>query len=97
MPNLDFTPEDGGLPNRGKLKRVVEHLLNGRRVADAVIALTDVYTGHQPPLFAGAAVCGSDSTAATGNNRGWFKQHVRANAELCRQRDGRKVFAVVKL
>ena len=52
MPKLDFVPYDGRIPTGDKLKRVVENLLNDRkRPADAVIALTDVYTGTDPPDF----------------------------------------------
>jgi hypothetical protein len=52
MPKLDFVPYDGRIPTGKKLKRVVEYLLNDRkRPADAVIALTDVYTGSNPPEF----------------------------------------------
>jgi hypothetical protein len=52
MPKLDFVPQDGGIPTNQKLLRVVENLLNDRQFpADAVIALTDVYTGKNPPLF----------------------------------------------
>lgn len=46
MPNLDFFPQDGRIAKGDKLRRVVENLLrNGTKPADAVIALTDVYTG----------------------------------------------------
>ena len=46
MPNMDFFPYDGRIPKEGKLRRTVEHLLqNGRVPSNAVIALTDVYTG----------------------------------------------------
>jgi hypothetical protein len=46
MPALDFYPCDGRVYKEGKLRRTVEALLrNGRVPADAVIALTDVYTG----------------------------------------------------
>jgi hypothetical protein len=56
MPRLDVLPYDGRIPKAGKLKRIVERLLNDpRRPADAVIALTDVYTGTQPPDFLDAA------------------------------------------
>ena len=56
MPSLDFVPQHGGLPTNAKLQRVVENLLNDRRTpADAVIGLTDVYTGKNPPLFEDAA------------------------------------------
>ena len=52
MPKLDFVPYDGRIPTGDKLKRVVENLLNDRKQpADAVIALTDVYTGTTPPEF----------------------------------------------
>lgn len=46
MPRLDPVPYDGRLPKRERLKRHVENLLHhGRSPADAVIALSDVYTG----------------------------------------------------
>ncbi len=45
MPNLDPFPYDGRIPKEDKLRRVVEKLLRGRQAADAVVALTDVYTG----------------------------------------------------
>ena len=52
MPKLDFVPYDGRLPTGSKMKRVVENLLNDKKQpADAVIALTDVYTGSDPPEF----------------------------------------------
>lgn len=52
MPKLDIVPYDGRIPTDGKLKRVVENLLsNAKQPADAVIALTDVYTGSVPPDF----------------------------------------------
>jgi len=55
MPKLDFVPYDGRIPTGNKLKRVVENLLNDKKQpADAVIALTDVYTGSTPPEFATA-------------------------------------------
>jgi hypothetical protein len=45
-------PHDGHIPTGDKLKRVVENLLNNKKQpADAVIALTDVYTGSTPPEF----------------------------------------------
>ena len=52
MPRLDPLPYDGRIPTGDKLQRVVTRLLNvGRRPADHVIALTDVYTGSRPPDF----------------------------------------------
>jgi hypothetical protein len=44
MPRLDFIPQDGRIPKETRLKRLVENLLNCSGY-DAVIALTDVYTG----------------------------------------------------
>ena len=44
MPRLRFIPQDGRIPKEGKLKRMVEILLENDGY-DAVIALTDIYTG----------------------------------------------------
>ena len=52
MPRLDFVPQDGRLPKGPALRRLVAHLLADH---DAVIALTDVYTGTTPPEFLDAA------------------------------------------
>jgi hypothetical protein len=45
MPRLSVRPYDGRIPKGDKLRRIVEDLLTKRPPADAVIALTDVYTG----------------------------------------------------
>ena len=56
MPALDPVPYDGRIPTDDKLRRVVDRLLSDRRSpADHVIALTDVYTGRQPPDFLDAS------------------------------------------
>jgi len=55
MPKLDSLPYDGRIPKEAKLKRVVASLLTGGNAADQVIALTDVYTGTNPPDFHDAA------------------------------------------
>ena len=47
MPRLKFIPQDGRIPKEDKLKRLVENLLSGKDAYDAVIALTDVYTGDK--------------------------------------------------
>lgn len=52
MPKLDIVPCDGRVPTADKLRRIVGNLLSGKNAADAVIALTDVYTGTRE--FAGA-------------------------------------------
>jgi hypothetical protein len=44
MPKLDFFAYDGRIPKKTKLKSAVRHLLLKDKY-DAVIALTDVYTG----------------------------------------------------
>ena len=46
MPKLRFIPQDGGIPKERELKRLVKNLLDNDGY-DAVIALTDVYTGKQ--------------------------------------------------
>ena len=45
MPKLKFISCEGRIHKEEKLRRVVENLLTGRDAYDAVIALTDVYTG----------------------------------------------------
>ncbi|MSP02744.1 MAG: DUF4276 family protein [Acetobacteraceae bacterium] len=52
MPRLKFISEDGRILTGDKLKRDVGRLL--ARDHDAVIALTDVYTGARPPGFVNA-------------------------------------------
>jgi Domain of unknown function (DUF4276) len=47
MPDLNMVLYDGRIPKDEKLRRTVENLLGGRSPAQAVIALTDVYTGTQ--------------------------------------------------
>ena len=47
MPRLDFVPCHGRIPTGNTLRRCVATLLSGKNAADAVIALTDVYTGGQ--------------------------------------------------
>jgi hypothetical protein len=44
MPRLDFKPQHGGIPKEKRLKLIVENFLDNDG-CDAVIALTDVYTG----------------------------------------------------
>ncbi len=45
MPKLNFIPYDGRIPKEDPLRRKVENLLMGNDAFNAVIALTDVYTG----------------------------------------------------
>ena len=45
MPRLDMFLYDGRIPKGEDLRRTIKNLLSGRQASDAVIALTDVYTG----------------------------------------------------
>lgn len=55
MPKIDFRPHHGRIPTGEKLRRIVDnHLNDAKQPADAVVALTDVYTGTQPPDFSSA-------------------------------------------
>ncbi|MDH5476820.1 MAG: DUF4276 family protein [Nitrospinota bacterium] len=55
MPSLKFDVHRGSIPTNDKLRRVVQILLRGKQPADHVIALTDVYTGDEPPIFKDAS------------------------------------------
>lgn len=55
MPRIDPIPYHGRIPTGQKLQRMVANSLSGSKAADHVIALTDVYTGTQPPDFQNAA------------------------------------------
>lgn len=66
MPKIKFIKYDGRIPKEGKLKRVVENLLTGNTAYDAVIALTDVYTGTQD--FQNAADAKAKMANWVGNN-----------------------------
>ncbi len=70
MPKLDTFPYDGRIPKEDKLRRVVANLLSGPRAADHVIALTDVYTGSQPPDF-------QDATDAKSRMNRWVGPEER--------------------
>ena len=70
MPRLDVFPYDGRIPKEDKLRRVVENLLGGRKPAEHVIALTDVYTGVNPPDFI-------DAQDAKNKMRQWVGEEAR--------------------
>jgi len=56
MPRLDIFKYDGRIPKEDKLRRVVHNLLHQHhQPSDAVIALTDVYTGTNDFLDAADA------------------------------------------
>lgn len=52
MPKLRMEPYKGRIPTHDKLRRAVADQFSGKNKADAVIALTDVYTGTQEFLDA---------------------------------------------
>lgn len=64
MPKLKFVPHDGRIPKEEKLRRVVEFLLSDDY--DAVIALTDAYTGTRD--FKDGADAKKKMTDWVGNN-----------------------------
>ncbi|WP_414756024.1 DUF4276 family protein [Anabaena sp. CCY 9910] len=66
MPRLKFIPQNGRIPKEEKLRRVVENLLTGNSAYDAVIALTDVYTGTRD--FQDAADAKAQMMKWVGNN-----------------------------
>ena len=68
MPNLDLVPFDGRIPKGAKLQRTVENLLAGSGPADAVIAVTDVYTGTSDFV---------DAAEAKTKMRSWVGQNSR--------------------
>ena len=70
MPRLDMFPYDGRIPKEDKLKRVVQNLLSGGKPSDHVIALTDVYTGSNPPEF-------QDAQDAKAKMRSWVGEDAR--------------------
>jgi hypothetical protein len=55
MPRLDMFLYNGRIPKGADLRRTVENLLSGRQPSDAIIALTDVYTGTNEFLDAADA------------------------------------------
>lgn len=55
MPRLDMFPYYGRIPKGDDLRRKIENLLSGGQRSDAVIALTDVYTGTNDFLNAADA------------------------------------------
>jgi hypothetical protein len=80
MPRLDPFPYDGRIPTGDKLKRVVEELLNcGAQSADAVVALTDVYTGTRE--FVDANDAKSRMRSWVGNNDRFYPHAAQHDFE----------------
>ncbi|MHC5718492.1 MAG: DUF4276 family protein [Nostoc sp.] len=70
MPKLKFIPDDGRIPKEEKLRRKVENLLTGKDAFNAVIALTDVYTGNND--FQDAADVKAKMKTWVGNNPNFY-------------------------
>lgn len=82
MPKLDPVPYNGRIPKGDRLRRDVERLLgSGKEPADAVIALTDVYTGTNPPDFIDAADARAKMTQWAGSNPGFFAHAAQHDFE----------------
>ena len=72
MPKLSSHKYDGRIPSHDKLKRVVENHLSGKSAADYVIALSDVYTGSNPPAFRDAADAKTKMKSWVGSEQRFF-------------------------
>ncbi len=82
MPRLDFVPYKGRIPKEGRLRREVERLLADRKEPpDAVIALTDVYTGTNPPDFIDAADARQKMKQWVGQNPKFFPHAAQHDFE----------------
>ncbi|MEY2914682.1 MAG: hypothetical protein RLZZ184_3991 [Cyanobacteriota bacterium] len=69
IPKLKFIPHDGRIPKADKLKRIIENLLV-KDDFDAVIALTDVYTGTND--FQDGADAKAKMREWVGNNHNFY-------------------------
>lgn len=78
MPKLKFMPHKGRIPKGEKLKRVVENSLN-QDGYDAVIALTDVYTGTND--FKDAADAKAKMQEWVGNNPNFYPHAAQHDFE----------------
>jgi hypothetical protein len=82
MPKLDPVRYDGRIPTGDRLRRDVERLLTDRKhPADAVIALTDVYTGTHPPEFQDAADAKAKMRSWVGANARFFPHAAQHDFE----------------
>lgn len=79
MPKLKFISYDGRIPKKEKLKRSVENLLTGKDAFNAVIALTDVYTGTND--FPDAVDAKAKMTDWVGNNPNFYPHTAQHDFE----------------
>ena len=78
MPRLEVRKYDGRVPKGDKLNKVVTNLLSGPNPVDAVIALSDVYTGQRD--FADAADAKAQMNAAV--DKQWLGSNPRFFAHV---------------
>lgn len=78
MPKLKFIPQEGRIPKGDKLRRTVENLLE-KDGYQAVIALTDVYTGTKD--FTDAADAKAKMAAWVGNNPKFYPHAAQHDFE----------------
>jgi hypothetical protein len=69
MPTIHPNVYNGRIPKKNKLKKVVENQFYGKASSDHVIALTDVYTGTNPPEFKDADDARSQMRAWVGSDQ----------------------------
>jgi len=82
MPKLDIAPQDGRLPTGPKLKRVVDGLMDaGKNSADAVIALTDVYTDRRTREFEDAREARKKMKEWVGTNPSFYPHAAQHDFE----------------
>ncbi|MCT7976296.1 DUF4276 family protein [Laspinema olomoucense] len=79
MPKLQPKPYHGRIPKKDKLKSDVEKLLSGKDAYDAVIALTDVYTGTED--FKNAADAKQKMKEWVGNNPNFYPHAAQHDFE----------------
>lgn len=79
MPKLDVFSCGGRIYKEDRLKRTVENLLSGKQASDAVIALTDVYTGTAD--FTDAPDAKEKMTRWVGNNPAFFPHAAQHDFE----------------
>lgn len=71
MPKLNFIPQNGPIPTKEKLRRLVENLIN-KDGYETVIALTDVYKDKTKTVFQDAADAKAKMRDWVGNNPNFY-------------------------
>lgn len=79
MPKIKFISYNGRIPKEDKLKRIVDNLLIGKDAFDAIIALTDVYTGTSD--FKDAVEAKTKMREWVGNNPNFYPHAAQHDFE----------------